>query len=128
MVLSGIKVVEVFSLAAAPSCGVWLAEFGADVTRVEPIDGGPVRGVLQTGFIPLSNFNWVWELWNRSKRGIAVDLHQKQGRVIIRKLRQAIEPFVEYYNHQRYHESHENVTPADVHLAKVSISRLCLKC
>lgn len=87
MVLNGIKVVEVSSWAAAPSCGVWLAEFGADVIRIEPIDGDPVRGVARIGgFLPLSDFNWAWELWNRSKRGIAVNLGQEQGRDIVHKL------------------------------------------
>jgi len=86
MALSGIRVVEVSSWVAGPSCGVWLAELGADVVRVEPISGGPVRGLMQTGFIPLSEFNWAWEMWNRSKRGIAVDLNQEQGQDIIHKL------------------------------------------
>ena len=86
MTLSGIKVIEVSNWIAAPSCGMLLAEFGADVVRVEPIDGGPVRGLLQTGFIPLTDFNWLWELLNRSKRGIAVDLNQEQGQDIIHGL------------------------------------------
>jgi len=86
MALSGIKVVEVSTWAAGPSCGMWLAELGADVVRVEPIQGDPVRGIMQTGVLPVTDFNWMWEMWNRSKRGIAVDLAQEAGQEIIHKL------------------------------------------
>lgn len=77
--LSGIKVVEVSTWAAGPSCGMWLAENGADVVRVEPIEGDPVRGIMRTGVLPVTDFNWLWEMWNRSKRGIAVNLCQEGG-------------------------------------------------
>ena len=44
MVLSGIKVVEISTWFAGPTCGMWLGEWGADVIRVEPIEGDAVRG------------------------------------------------------------------------------------
>jgi crotonobetainyl-CoA:carnitine CoA-transferase CaiB-like acyl-CoA transferase len=61
MVLSGIKVVEISLWAAGPVCGMWLAENGADVIRVEPIEGDPARGLMQTGVIPIADFNWLFE-------------------------------------------------------------------
>jgi crotonobetainyl-CoA:carnitine CoA-transferase CaiB-like acyl-CoA transferase len=86
MALSGIKVVEVSTWAAGPSCGMWLAENGADVVRVEPIEGDPVRGMMQSGVVPVTDLNWLWEMWNRSKRGIAVNLGQGAGQEIVHKL------------------------------------------
>jgi len=86
MALSGIKVVEVSTWAAGPSCGMWLAENGADVVRVEPIEGDPVRGIMQSGVIPVTDFNWMFELWNRSKRCIAIDLRQESGQDIVHEL------------------------------------------
>ena len=86
MALSGIKVVEVSTWAAGPSCGMWLAENGADVVRVEPIEGDPVRGMMQSGVVPVTDLNWLWEMWNRSKKGIAVNLGQEAGQEIVHKL------------------------------------------
>lgn len=86
MVLEGIKVVEVSTWAAGPSCGMWLAENGADVVRVEPIDGDPARGMMQSGMIPLADFNWLFEMWNRSKRTIAVNLAHESGQEIVHKM------------------------------------------
>ena len=86
MVLRGIKVVEVSIWVAGPSCGMWLAENGADVIRVEPIDGDVVRRTEEWEQHPADDFNWRWEMWNRSKRGIALDLRQEEGRQIVHKL------------------------------------------
>ena len=88
-VLDGIKVVELSTWFAGPTCGMWLGEHGADVVRVEPITGDPVRGVLSTGVLPaeLSNtYNWLWEMTNRSKRAIALDLSQLESRKIMHDL------------------------------------------
>jgi crotonobetainyl-CoA:carnitine CoA-transferase CaiB-like acyl-CoA transferase len=75
MALDGIKVVEVSTWVAAPICGVLLAEFGADVIRVEPLQGDPVRGLLPRGSQSAPVFNYWWEMWNRSKRGMAGHRH-----------------------------------------------------
>jgi crotonobetainyl-CoA:carnitine CoA-transferase CaiB-like acyl-CoA transferase len=84
--LKGIKVVEVSTWAAGPSCGMWLAEWGADVIRVEPIEGDAVRGFASWGALPTTDFNFLWEMWNRSKRAIALDLSKNQGQDIIHNL------------------------------------------
>src|SRR4030066_1833877 len=85
MALEGLKVVEVSTWVAAPVCGVLLAEFGAGVIRVEPPQGDPVRGLLPRGS-SVEAFNWWWEMWNRSKRGMALDLGTPEGRQIVHRL------------------------------------------
>lgn len=94
MALSGIKVVEVSTWVAGPSCGMWLGEWGADVVRVEPIEGDPARGLMQSGVVPVTDFNWFWEMANRSKRGIAADLHHKAGQEIVHKLVEKADVFL----------------------------------
>jgi crotonobetainyl-CoA:carnitine CoA-transferase CaiB-like acyl-CoA transferase len=86
MALEGIKVVEVSTWVAAPACGVSLAEFGADVIRVEPLQGDAVRGLVPRGSRAPAAFNWWWEMWNRSKRGMALDIDTPEGREIVHKL------------------------------------------
>jgi crotonobetainyl-CoA:carnitine CoA-transferase CaiB-like acyl-CoA transferase len=86
MALEGIKVVEVSTWVAAPACGVLLAEFGADVIRIEQLQGDPVRGLLPRGSSAGPVFNWWWEMWNRSKRGMGLNLGTPEGREIVHKL------------------------------------------
>ena len=76
-VLNGVKVVEVASWLFAPSCGAILADWGADVIKVEPRKGGgdPYRGFFSAGSV-----NPVIELANRGKRGVALDLSSEAGR------------------------------------------------
>jgi crotonobetainyl-CoA:carnitine CoA-transferase CaiB-like acyl-CoA transferase len=84
--LDGIKVVELSTWFAGPTCGMWLGEHGADVVRVEPIEGDPLRGIMGSGALPaeLANtYNWMWELANRSKKCIALDLKQDESRKIM---------------------------------------------
>jgi crotonobetainyl-CoA:carnitine CoA-transferase CaiB-like acyl-CoA transferase len=84
--LEGIKVLELSIWVAGPTCGVLLAELGAKVVRVEPLEGDPVRGLVRSGSATVGDFNWIWEVWNRSKRGVALDLRTPEGRDIVHKL------------------------------------------
>ncbi len=86
MALEGIKVLELSIWVAGPTCGVLLAELGADVIRVEPLQGDPVRGLMRSGSATVGDFNWIWEVWNRSKRGVALELRTPEGREIVHKL------------------------------------------
>jgi crotonobetainyl-CoA:carnitine CoA-transferase CaiB-like acyl-CoA transferase len=69
----GIRVVEFTHMVMGPTCGMVLADLGAEVIKVEPIDGDKTRRLLGSGagFFPL---------FNRNKKSIALDLHHPAGR------------------------------------------------
>jgi crotonobetainyl-CoA:carnitine CoA-transferase CaiB-like acyl-CoA transferase len=95
--LSGIKVVEVSTWFAGPTCGMWLGEHGADVVRAEPIEGDPLRGILSSGVLPaeLANtHNWMWEMANRSKRCIALDLKLEESQRIMHRMIKGADVFL----------------------------------
>ncbi|TMM18164.1 MAG: CoA transferase [Actinobacteria bacterium] len=79
--LSGVKVVELGVWVAGPAAGGILADWGADVVKIEPPRGDPARTFRRMlgGQLPT---NPVFELDNRSKRSIAVDLSTEQGRQV----------------------------------------------
>ena len=85
--LEGIKVVEVAMWAFVPACGGFLSDLGADVVKIEPPSGDPLRG-LQTGALENNkrNIDYSWESYNRGKRSITLDLKQEQGREVLIKL------------------------------------------
>ena len=83
LALAGVRVVEMGQLIAGPFCGKTLAEFGADVVKIEPPGGGdPLRNwrMLQDG-----TSVW-WQVQSRNKRSLALDLRQTEGQNSARKL------------------------------------------
>jgi crotonobetainyl-CoA:carnitine CoA-transferase CaiB-like acyl-CoA transferase len=84
--LDGIRVVEVSMYAFAPSCAAVLADWGADVVKVEPPSGDPARLFnLILGGGP-DDVNPVFELDNRGKRAVVLDLGSEQGREVLERL------------------------------------------
>jgi crotonobetainyl-CoA:carnitine CoA-transferase CaiB-like acyl-CoA transferase len=77
--LAGIKVVEFTHMVMGPTCGMVLADMGAEVIKVEPIEGDRTRHLLGSGagFFPL---------FNRNKQSICLDLKQEDGAKIARDL------------------------------------------
>ncbi len=77
--LAGIRVVEFTHMVMGPTCGMILADLGADVIKVEPIDGDRTRHLLGagSGFFPM---------FNRNKQSIAIDLRHPQGLDVAHKL------------------------------------------
>ena len=77
--LAGLRVVEFTHMVMGPTCGVVLADMGAEVIKVEPIDGDRTRHLLGAGagFFPM---------FNRNKKSIAIDLHHPDGAAVARKL------------------------------------------
>jgi crotonobetainyl-CoA:carnitine CoA-transferase CaiB-like acyl-CoA transferase len=84
-VLDGVKVVEVSMWAMVPACGVILGEWGADVIKIESPDGDPVRNLVTAGLKPTGP-RFTWEMWNRGKRAIALDLTHPDAQSIVHHL------------------------------------------
>ena len=76
---AGIRVVEFTHMVMGPTCGMVLADLGAEVIKVEPIAGDNTRKLLGSGagFFPM---------FNRNKKSIALDLQSAEGREIALKL------------------------------------------
>ncbi|MFM2274956.1 MAG: Formyl-coenzyme transferase [Pseudomonadota bacterium] len=77
--LKGLRVVEFTHMVMGPTCGMVLADMGAEVIKVEPIEGDRTRHLLGAGagFFPM---------FNRNKKSIAIDLHNSAGAEVARKL------------------------------------------
>ncbi len=89
--LSGVRVLEVANMIAAPAAAALLADLGADVVKVEPRSGDILRGLVlgdQPGADP-----W-FELDNRGKRGIAVELGDPSGREVVHALARTTDVFI----------------------------------
>ncbi len=77
--LAGVRVVEFTHMVMGPTCGMVLADLGADVIKVEPIEGDRTRHLLGAGagFFPM---------FNRNKKSIALDLRSPKGLEVARRL------------------------------------------
>jgi crotonobetainyl-CoA:carnitine CoA-transferase CaiB-like acyl-CoA transferase len=85
-VLEGVKVLELAEFGFVPACGAILADWGAEVVKVEKPAGDPLRAVQAAGLVPdTGDFNHLWELFNRNKRGISIDL-RTEGRAVFDRL------------------------------------------
>lgn len=96
--LEGIKVIDVSQVAAVPMTARIMADFGADVIHVEhPKSGDHFRAVLDgmssTAGIK-SDINYVWELYNRNKKGVTIDLSQEGGKKILYKMLETADVFL----------------------------------
>lgn len=88
--LAGLRVVEFTHMVMGPTCGMILADLGAEVVKVEPPDGDATRRLLGSGagFFPL---------FNRNKRSLALDLRQPRGLEIVLRLIAGADVFVENF-------------------------------
>jgi crotonobetainyl-CoA:carnitine CoA-transferase CaiB-like acyl-CoA transferase len=84
--LKGIKVVEVSTWAYVPSAGAVLADWGADVVKIESPQGDPIRGLVNAGVGPMDGITFTWEIFNRGKKGIALDLNYPAAQEIVYQL------------------------------------------
>ena len=89
--LQGLSVIEASSFVASPTAGLYCAQFGAEVIRVDQIGGGPdFRRWPVTG----ENDSLYWENLNRGKKSVALDLSSPQGRELLQELVRATGQFI----------------------------------
>lgn len=92
--LEGLRVLEMGQLIAGPFASRLLAEFGADVIKVEsPTTGDPIR----TWRLVENGTSLWWYVQSRNKKSITVDLRQEEGQEIIRRLVKEIDILIENF-------------------------------
>lgn len=117
----GIKVVDLSQGIAGPYCAMLLAQYGADVVKVEPFEGDWAR-ILGTTYGDHSAFSIAGNL---GKRSIALDLKSQAGREIVEKLIEEADVFMEGFRPgviQRLGFSYEEVARRNPKLLYLSIS------
>ena len=89
--LAGVRVIEFCQTIMGPSCGLVLADLGADLIKVEPAPGGDKTRKLSgfgAGF---------YAAFNRNKRGIAIDVKSEEGLEVAQKLIEGADVVIENY-------------------------------
>ena len=88
--LEGVRVVEFAHMVMGPSCGLVLADLGAEVIKVEPLAGDNTRRLeaAGAGFYPV---------FNRNKKSLAVDLQNPEGRALVLKLLKSADVLTENF-------------------------------
>jgi crotonobetainyl-CoA:carnitine CoA-transferase CaiB-like acyl-CoA transferase len=88
-IMKGIRVVEVAAWTYVPIAGTVLAEWGADVLKIEhPETGDPQRGLVNSGLVPTGpgGINHMMEFPNRGKRSVGLNLKTEEGYALLLKL------------------------------------------
>ncbi|MGI9153287.1 MAG: CaiB/BaiF CoA transferase family protein, partial [Rubrivivax sp.] len=88
--LAGVRVVEFTHMVMGPTCGMILADLGAEVVKVEPLEGDATRRLMGSGAGFLGQFN-------RNKRSLAVDVKSPRGREIVLRLAAQADVFSENF-------------------------------
>jgi len=93
--LAGIKVIELAHIMAGPTCGLMLADMGADVIKVEKVPGGDDS----RRFLPpdIGGEAASFMMMNRNKRGIAINLKEPNGKQVLQHIIKTADVIIENY-------------------------------
>lgn len=89
--LNGLSIIEASSFVASPSAGLYCAQLGAEVIRVDQIGGGPD---FRRWPVTENNDSLYWENLNRAKKSVALDLGKPEGRELLQELVRATGQFI----------------------------------
>jgi len=116
--LDGIKVLEVASWLAAPSCAALMADMGAEVIKVEPIGGDTYRRM----YAAMSGDDFVhpcYQFDNRGKRGICINLEDPRGAKLVHQLAADADLFITNLTQPRLERY--GLTDTDIHSIQPAI-------
>src|SRR5499425_1252631 len=121
--LDGIRVIDAANFIAGPVSTTIMADFGADVIKVEPPTGDVYR-VRGAGYVP-SPYNYPWIIDNRTKRSVAIDLRTPDGQALLHRLVRDVDVFVTNApldSRARLRVRYEDLAPLNERLIYASIS------
>ena len=97
---SGLRVIEVATMFMAPIAGTMLADFGAEVIKVEAPDGDLLRKIYTNKGMPESDIDYCFLMVNRNKKGIALNLKAPEGLEALRRLVKSADVFITNFRPQ----------------------------
>ena len=122
MPLEGLKVIEMGTLIAGPFCGRLLAEFGAEVIKIEsPGEGDPLRKWRKLH----DGTSLWWYAQARNKKSVTINLREKDGQDIVRKLALSADIIVENFRPgtmEKWNLGYEALAAANLKLIMVRLS------
>lgn len=121
--LDGIRVIDAANFIAGPVSTTIMADFGADVIKVEPPTGDIYR--VRGAGSPPSPYNYPWIVDNRSKRSVAIDLRTGDGQALLHRLVRDIDVFVTNApldSRARLRTRYEDLAPLNTRLIYGSIT------
>jgi crotonobetainyl-CoA:carnitine CoA-transferase CaiB-like acyl-CoA transferase len=94
--LEGVRVIEVSMWGFVPTTGVVLADWGAEVVKIEhPDNPDPARGLMTSSWVAGKNgVRFLFEIFNRGKRCVAINLSHPDGRMVLYRLLEGADVFV----------------------------------
>jgi formyl-CoA transferase len=126
MPLEGLKVLEMGTLIAGPFCGRLLAEFGAEVIKIEtPGEGDPLRKWRKLHDDGGEKTSLWWYAQARNKKSVTVNLREKEGQEIVRKLALGADIIVENFRPgtlEKWNLGYEALSAANPKLIMVRLS------
>jgi crotonobetainyl-CoA:carnitine CoA-transferase CaiB-like acyl-CoA transferase len=124
-IFEGLTVLDCASFIAAPAAATILADFGADVIKIEPPTGDPFRHLPKLPGNPKSEHNWAWMLESRNKQGLALDLSTADGQAVLYRMVARADVFITNFPpavRRRLGIEHRNLAPLNPRLIYASFT------
>ena len=124
--LSGLKVVDAATVIAAPAAAMMLADFGADVIKIErPVRGDMLRILSSMPGTEPGGRNYMWEMDGRNKRGIALDITTEEGLGALHRLGATCDVFITnmpYGSREKYWLTYDDLRPTNPTMIYASLT------